>query len=76
MTNNLTRREEDIQRLLVSNAHLGGKSCTKQMTKYVWERRSIGVHLFDVVKQYEKIQAAARIIASIPDPRTIIVFNE
>jgi ribosomal protein S2 len=44
------------------------------MTKYVWDRKSSGVHMFDVQKQWEKIQIAARIIASIPDPSTIIVY--
>ena len=30
--------------------------------------------MFNVQKQWEKIQVAARIIASIPDPSTIIVI--
>ena len=45
------------------------------MTKYVWDRKSSGVHMFDVQKQWEKIQVAARIIASIPDPTTIIAVS-
>jgi small subunit ribosomal protein SAe len=45
------------------------------MTKYVWDRKSSGVHMFDVQKQWEKIQIAARIIASIPDPSTIIAVS-
>ena len=54
---------------------MGGKNCTKQMTKYVWDKKSSGVYMFNVQKQYEKIQAAARIIASIPDPSTIIAVS-
>jgi small subunit ribosomal protein SAe len=45
------------------------------MTKYIWDRKSSGVHMFDVQKQWEKIQIAARIIASIPDPSTIIAVS-
>jgi small subunit ribosomal protein SAe len=45
------------------------------MTKYVWDKKASGVYMFNVQKQYEKIQAAARIIASIPDPSTIIAVS-
>ncbi len=45
------------------------------MNKYVWERKQNGVYMFDVQKQWEKIQVAARIIASIPDPSSIIAVS-
>jgi small subunit ribosomal protein SAe len=45
------------------------------MLKYTWDKKSSGVYMFNVQKQWEKIQAAARIIASIPDPSTIIVVS-
>lgn len=45
------------------------------MTKYVYEKKASGVYMFDVQRQYEKIQVAARIIASIPDPSTIIAVS-
>jgi len=45
------------------------------MTKYVYDKKSSGVHMFNVQKQYEKIQAAARIIAAVPDPSTIIAVS-
>ena len=44
------------------------------MKKYVFSKKNSGVHLFDIQKLYEKIKVAARIIASIPDPSTIIVI--
>ncbi len=43
------------------------------MTKYVYCKKKNGVYMLDVVKIYEKIQAAARIIAAIPDPTLVIV---
>ena len=67
----LTEKEEDIKCLLVAGCHLGGKKITKQMQKYVYSVRADGVAVFDVNKQYEKIQAAARIIASV-DPDSVI----
>jgi small subunit ribosomal protein SAe len=46
------------------------------MKKYTWEKRNQwGVHKFNVQKQWEKIQVAARIIASIPDPSSIIAVS-
>jgi small subunit ribosomal protein SAe len=46
------------------------------MKKYTWEKRTEGgVYKFNVQKQWEKIQVAARIIASIPDPSTIIAVS-
>jgi small subunit ribosomal protein SAe len=44
------------------------------MSKYVYCKKKNGVYMLDVVKIYEKIQAAARIIAAIPDPNLIIVI--
>ena len=43
------------------------------MSKYVFCKRKNGVYMLDVVKMYEKIQAAARIIAAVPDPTLVIV---
>lgn len=46
------------------------------MKKYTWEKRTDGgVYKFNVQKQFEKIQVAARIIASIPDPSSIIAVS-
>ena len=67
----LTPKEEDIKNLIVAGCHLGGKKITKQMKRYVYTVRSDGVAIFDVNKIYEKIQAAARIIASV-DPDSVI----
>ena len=67
----LTPKEEDIKLLIVAGCHFGGKKITKQMKKYVYTVRGDGIAIFDVNKIYEKIQIAARIIASI-DPDSVI----
>ena len=67
----LSPKEEDIKMLLVAGCHYGGKKVTKQMKKYVYTVRRDGIAIFDVNKMYEKIQAAARIIASV-DPDSVI----
>lgn len=68
---NLTPKEEDIKNLIIAGCHLGGKKITKQMKKYVYTVRKDGIAIFDVNKMYEKIQVAARIIASV-DPDSVI----
>ena len=67
----LSKKEEDIKNLIIAGCHLGGKKITKQMRKYVYTIRKDGIALFDVNKIYEKIQVAARIIASV-DPDSVI----
>ena len=67
----LTPKEEDIKSLLVAGCHYGGKKVTKQMRKYVYTIGRDGIAIFDVNKMYEKIQVAARIIASV-DPDSVI----
>ena len=67
----LSKKEEDIKNLTIAGCHLGGKKITKQMKKYVYTIRKDGIAIFDVNKIYEKIQVAARIIASV-DPDSVI----
>ena len=76
MTSELSHKEEFIQKLLIAGCHIGGKKVTKQMEKYTYtQKKDTRIYLFDVVKQYEKICAAARIIAAVPDPSTIIAVS-
>ena len=67
----LNSKEEDIRNLVAAGCHYGGKKITKQMKKYVYTVRKDGIAIFDVNKIYEKIQVAARIIASV-DPDSVI----
>lgn len=70
----LTPKEEDIKNLILGCCHLGTKVVTKQMRKYVYKIRADGVAVLDVNKIYEKIQVAARIIASV-DPESIVAIS-
>ena len=42
----LSQREQDIQMLLASDAHLGTKNCDFQMERYVYKRRTDGTCTF------------------------------
>ena len=67
----MSSKEDDIKNLIIANCQYGGKKITKQMKKYVYTVRKDGIAIFDVNKIYEKIQVAARIIASV-DPDSVI----
>ena len=68
----LSSKDKDIQLLITAGCHLGSKRVTKQMKRYVYKCREDGVYIFNVQKIYEKIQVAARVIASIPESDTVI----
>jgi small subunit ribosomal protein SAe len=51
-------------------------SASEKMEKYVYtQKRDTRVYLFDVNKQYEKILVAARMIAALPDPSTVVAIS-
>ena len=71
----LAPAEEDIKKLLAANTHLGSKLCETKMSNYVWNRRGDGVHIINLMKTFEKIVFAARIIAAIENPADICVIS-
>jgi hypothetical protein len=40
----LSQKEADVQMMLAADVHLGTKNCDFQMERYVWKRRSDGMH--------------------------------
>ncbi|KAI9503568.1 structural constituent of ribosome [Coemansia spiralis] len=71
----LNATEEDIQLLLSAKAHLGAQNVDSHMLPYTYKRREDGVHLINVVKTWEKLVLAARIIAAIEDPHDVCVIS-
>jgi len=71
----LDPKEDDIQKMLVSNVHIGTANLDTQMEKYVWKRRTDGVHIINLGKTWEKLQLAARIIVAIENPQDICVIS-
>jgi len=71
----LDPKEDDIQKMLVSNVHIGTNNLDTQMEKYVWKRRADGVHVINLGKTWEKLQLAARIIVAIENPQDICVIS-
>jgi small subunit ribosomal protein SAe len=71
----LNATEEDIQRLLAAQCHIGTKNCEKKMEPYVWRRRADGIHLLNIGKTWEKLVFAARIIAAIENPADVVAIS-
>jgi len=76
MAEELSQKEEDIQKMLVCKTHLGTKNCDAHMRSYVFKRSAEGLHLINIGKTWEKIMVAARVIVAIENPADIIVVSQ
>jgi len=71
----LDPKEDDIQKMLASDVHIGTANLDTQMAKYIWKRRQDGVHIINLGKTWDKLQLAARIIVAIENPQDICVIS-
>ena len=69
-------RTEDCHKMVVAKTHLGTRNIDFRMKPYVFKRTEDGVHLIDISKTWEKLQIAARIIATIEDPSDIVIVSQ
>lgn len=72
----LSLQEEDLTKILVSNAHLGAPNLDSAMEQYVFKRKKEGgVCLFNIKKMWDKLVLAARAIAAIENPADVCVIS-
>jgi small subunit ribosomal protein SAe len=71
----LNPREDDIQKMLACQVHLGSRNLDASMQRYIWKRRSDGVFLIDLQKTWEKLVLAARIIVAIENPQDVCAVS-
>jgi len=71
----LNAREEDIQKMLACQVHIGSRNLDASMQRYIWKRRSDGVFLIDLQKTWEKLVVAARIIAAVENPQDVCAIS-
>jgi small subunit ribosomal protein SAe len=72
----LSQKEEDVQRMLACQVHIGTPNLDFQMAPYVWKRRVYdGVHLINIAKTLEKLRLAAKILVAIENPKEIAVIS-
>eukprot|EP01105_Mastigella_eilhardi_P024305 TRINITY_DN6321_c0_g1_i1.p1 TRINITY_DN6321_c0_g1~~TRINITY_DN6321_c0_g1_i1.p1 ORF type:complete len:296 (-),score=58.41 TRINITY_DN6321_c0_g1_i1:83-970(-) len=67
--------EDDVQKMLSCQVHMGTHKAENTMMPYVFARRMDGVHILNLQKTWEKLVFAARIIASIENPQDIVVIS-
>jgi len=71
----LQATEEDIRMLLACQVHIGTNNATKSMEPYIYKRRVDGIHLINIVKTWEKLVLAARIIVAIENPEDVVIVS-
>jgi small subunit ribosomal protein SAe len=71
----LNAREDDVQKMLACQVHIGSRNLEPAMARYIWKRRSDGVYLIDLQKTWEKLVLAARIIVTIENPQDVCVIS-
>ena len=71
----LQPKEEDIQKMLSAQAHMGTRNSDKMMQDYIWRRRQDGIHIINIGKTWEKLMLAARVITAIENPRDVIAIS-
>jgi len=72
---NLPYSEDDIQKMLACQVHLGTKNVDFQMERYTFKRRPDGVYVIDLSKTWEKMMLAARVIVAIENPADVCVIS-
>jgi small subunit ribosomal protein SAe len=71
----LNAREDDIQKMLACQVHIGTRNLEPAMGRYVWKRRNDGVYIINLQKTWEKLMMAARIIVAIEGAQDICVIS-
>jgi len=71
----LNAKEDDVAKMLACTVHIGTKNLEPAMERYIWKRRTDGVHIINLQKTWEKITLAARIIAAVENPQDVCVIS-
>jgi small subunit ribosomal protein SAe len=71
----LQPKEEDIQKLLTAEVHIGTTNSDFKMKNYIWKKKQSGVHIINLGKTWEKLILAARIITAIENPQDVVVIS-
>jgi len=71
----LALKEEDVQKFLVCQTHLGGQNVDFQMEQYVYKRKNDGSYIINMRHTWEKLLLAARAIAAIENPADVCVIS-
>jgi small subunit ribosomal protein SAe len=71
----LQATEDDVQKMLAAQVHIGTQNSDFMMSEYIWRRNAQGVHIINIGKTWEKLMLAARIIVAIENPMDVIAIS-
>jgi len=71
----LQPKEDDIQKMLSAEVHLGTMNSDFKMREYIFKRRADGINIINLQKTWEKLVLAARIIVAIENPQDVVVIS-
>lgn len=68
-------RNQDLALMLASKVYLGTQNASKKMKPYIYTRNKDGIYYLNIAKTWEKLMIAARIIASLDNPKDVLVVS-
>ncbi|KAL0211647.1 hypothetical protein RCL1_005273 [Eukaryota sp. TZLM3-RCL] len=71
----LALTEQDVQRMLLCDVHLGAKNLNTSMTPYMYKRAPTGHHVINLADTWEKLVLAARIIVAVENPKDVVIVS-
>lgn len=71
----LKLKENDVEKFLALNTHIGSTNLNHQMEQYVYARKKNGVHIINLNKTWEKLVLAARVIAAVENPADVYAVS-
>jgi len=71
----LALKEEDVQKFLVCQTHIGAQNVDFQMEQYCYKRKNDGSYIINIRRTWEKLLLAARAIAAIENPADVCVIS-
>lgn len=71
----LKLKENDVEKFLSLNTHIGSTNLNHQMEQYVYARKKNGVHIINLNKTWEKLVLAARVIAAVENPADVYAVS-
>jgi len=71
----LSQKEEDIQKMLAAQVHIGTRNKDCKMREYIFRRRMDGINILNLGHTWDKIQLAARVIVCIENPADVVAIS-
>lgn len=71
----LAPTQDDLQKMLACQVHIGTTNLEPGMQRYVWNRRSDGTYIINLHKTWEKLMLAARLIVAIENRHDVCVIS-